>query len=57
MFTTYFAYFNEKYTLLPISFKERQGGSNSIDIRKIIKIGLKAIGDFRELKEHINDKK
>ena len=30
----------------PITFKPRQGGVNSINIRRIIKIGWKAIGDF-----------
>ena len=30
----------------PISFKPRQGGVNSINFRRIIKIGWKAIGDF-----------
>lgn len=55
MFSTYFAYFNEKILFLPITFKPRQGGVNSINIPKIIKIGRKAIGDFYELRKHIND--
>lgn len=55
MFTTYFAYFNEKIKFLEITFKPRQGGTNSINIKKIIKIGWKALSDFRMLKKHIND--
>ncbi len=55
MFSTYFAYFNEKILFLPITFKPRQGGVNSINIPKITKIGRKAIGDFYELRKHIND--
>lgn len=54
MLTTYFAYFHEKVTFLPITFKPRQGGSNSINIQKIVKIGWQALGDFRMLKKQIN---
>ena len=50
MMTTYFAYFHEKMKFQEISFKPRQGGVNSIDLGKIIKIGWKALGDFRDLK-------
>ena len=31
---------------LPITFKPRQKGANSINIRKIIRIGINAITDF-----------
>jgi glycosyltransferase involved in cell wall biosynthesis len=37
----------------PISFKPRQGGVNSINIRRIIKIGWKAIGDFRKINKSL----
>ncbi len=30
----------------PITFRQRQGGKNSIDIRKIIRIGCRAVKDF-----------
>lgn len=55
MLTTYFAYFHEKVKFVDITFKPRQGGTNSINIKKIIKIGWKAMGDFRMLKKHIDD--
>ena len=55
MLTTYFAYFKENIRFREISFKPRQGGVNSINIKKIIRIGWKALKDFRELKKHIND--
>ena len=55
MLTTYFAYFHEKVKFIEISFKPRQGGTNSINFKKIIKIGWKAVKDFRFLKKHIND--
>jgi glycosyltransferase involved in cell wall biosynthesis len=53
MMTTYFVYYNEKTTFRTISFKPRQGGTNSINISKIIKIGWKALGDFRTLKKEM----
>lgn len=55
MFTTYFSYFQEKVQFREISFSPRQGGNNSINIKKIIKIGWTALGDFRDLKKHIHD--
>lgn len=50
MFTTYFAYYKEKLAFREITFKPRQGGTNSINIKRIIKIGWKAMGDFARLK-------
>jgi len=55
MFTTYFAYHHEKLKFIPITFKPRQGGVNSINIKKIIKIGWKAVGDFYKLKREIDN--
>ncbi len=54
MFTTYFSYFNEKVKFVDITFKPRQGGTNSINIKKIIKIGWKAVGDFQKLRRDID---
>lgn len=53
--TTYFVYFNEPVKFVPISFKPRGGGENSINFLKIVKIGLQAVKDFIVLKRHIND--
>lgn len=51
MLTTYYAYYEEKMIFKTISFKSRQGGINSINIPKIVKIGYKALGDFKILKK------
>ncbi|MCR4611510.1 MAG: glycosyltransferase family 2 protein [Lachnospiraceae bacterium] len=51
IFTTFFVYYNEKVTFLPITFKPRQGGKNSIDVKAIVKIGLKALGDFMRFRK------
>jgi len=46
MLTTLFCYFGERVAFRPISFRPRQAGVNSINVRKIVKIGWKAVGDF-----------
>ena len=51
MMTTYFSYYKEKVLFEKITFKPRQGGVNSINISKIIKIGWKALDDFRVFKK------
>lgn len=39
---------------IPITFRPRQGGVNSINIKKIIKIGIKALKDFRTINKNID---
>ena len=39
-------YNKEKVKFIDITFKPRQGGKNSINMRKIIKIGCQAVKDF-----------
>lgn len=51
MMTTYFAYYGEKMSFYEITFKPRQGGKNSINIKSIVKIGWKALGDFSKFKK------
>ena len=51
MMTTYFAYYKEEMTFREITFRPRQGGKNSINIRKIVEIGWKALKDFHKLKK------
>ena len=51
MLTAYFSYFHENITFRAITFRARQCGKNSINIRKIIALGLKAVSDFRHLKK------
>lgn len=38
---------------IPITFRQRQGGINSINIKNIVKIGKKAFHDFRILNKQI----
>ena len=50
MFTTFFSYYKEKLIFREISFKPRQAGKNSINFKKIIGIGWRAMGDFYRIK-------
>ena len=34
---------------IPIPFRPRQGGVNSINMKKIFRIGRQALSDFREI--------
>lgn len=44
---------NEKIDFRPVTFRKRQGGENSINVKRIIKIGINSIRDFRRLKKSI----
>jgi hypothetical protein len=46
----------ERCKWFPITFKTRQGGVNSINFRKIIKIGWKALGDFKSINRKLKEK-
>ena len=39
---------------IPITFRPRQGGLNSINMKKIFKIGMQALDDFKTLNEVIS---
>lgn len=43
----------EKIAWYPITFRPRQGGVNSINMQRIFKIGVKALGDFRTINKHL----
>lgn len=51
MLTVYFSYYKENMAFKKITFASRQGGINSINIRKIVKIGWKALYDFAAFKK------
>lgn len=42
-----------KVKYIPITFRPRQGGVNSINLKKIFKIGQKALTDFREINKSL----
>lgn len=47
--------YNVKY--IPITFRQRQGGVNSINLKKICKIGRQAIKDFKEINKTLKEMK
>ena len=51
MLTCFMSYYGDNIEFKEVTFKKRQGGVNSIDLRKIVKIGLRALKDFTEFKK------
>lgn len=49
-----FSKFHERVKYIDITFKPRQGGVNSINPKKILKIGWKAISDFWNISKTLN---
>lgn len=43
----------EKIAWYPITFRPRQGGVNSINLKRIIKIGWKALGDLKHVNKNL----
>lgn len=43
----------EKIAWYPITFRPRQGGVNSINMKRIFKIGVKALTDFRMINKNL----
>lgn len=54
MLTTYFVYFHENIKFHKISFLPRQHGKNSINLYRIMRIGWRAVLDFKKLRSEIN---
>lgn len=47
--------YNVKY--IPITFRPRQGGVNSINLKKICKIGRQAVKDFKQINKTLKEMK
>lgn len=43
----------QRVKFIPITFKPRQGGVNSINLKSITKIGIQAVKDFKELNDTV----
>jgi len=46
--------YKENIKFIPITFKPRQGGVNSINFKKIVKIGIKAVKDISQIKRELD---
>ena len=51
MISVQFIYYKRKVLFLPITFQSRQGGRNSINIKRIIGIGWRSVGDFMHMRK------
>ncbi len=54
MLTVLFLQYQEKVKFIPITFRNRRGGVNSINMPKIIKIGWQAVKDFRKIRQEMD---
>lgn len=46
---------NENIKFIPITFRPRQGGINSINLKRIFKIGKQAVSDFYNIKKEMKN--
>jgi len=53
MLTVLFIHNHENVKFIPVTFRPRQGGVNSINMKRIIKIGAQAVRDFRVIKKSL----
>ncbi len=53
MLTVLFLHHKERVKFLPITFRPRQGGVNSINLKKITAIGIQAVKDFRVIRKNM----
>ena len=50
MLTVMFLKGKEKVKFIPITFEDRQGGKNKLNLKGIFKIGIQAVKDFKEMR-------
>lgn len=53
MLCVFFKYYNENIVFKEITFKPRKAGVNSINIKKIFKIGMKSLKDFKDFQKEM----
>ena len=53
MLTVLFLEYKEKVKFMPVTFRCRHGGENSINLKKITRIGFQAIKDFSVIKNNM----
>ena len=53
MLSVFFTYYKEKVAFREISFLPRRGGKNSINMKRITKIGINALADFMRFRAHM----
>lgn len=53
MLTVLLVHNKENVNFIPITFRPRQGGVNSINFKRIIKIGRQAVKDFKQIKKSL----
>lgn len=57
LLTVLYTKHNRRIKYIPITFRPRQGGVNSINFTRIFKIGKQAVSDFRKINRSLKDEK
>lgn len=55
MLTVFFTYYDEKVKFEPITFRSRQNGTNSINLKRILQIGWHSLKDFHGYRKELKD--
>ena len=55
LLTVFGAYYQNNIAFSTITFRPRQGGKNSINVRKIVGTGIKALRDFTRISRALPD--
>ena len=53
MMTMFFVYYKENHRFIDISFEARQAGTNSINVKRIMRIGRQSLVDFAAIKRRM----
>lgn len=57
MLTTFGVYYKKNIEFVEISFQNRKEGKNSINMKRIIQEGWRALKDFKEIRNNMEEKK
>ena len=53
--TAFYKYNKNKITFMPISFEARKSGKQSMNLKKIFRVGVKSLTDFRHYRKVIRN--
>ena len=53
MLTTFGVFYKRKIKFMPVSFKPRQGGKQSLNLKSIFKIGVHSLKDFKQFQKRL----
>jgi glycosyltransferase involved in cell wall biosynthesis len=55
MLTVFGVYYRDRVVFLPVSFQPRQGGKQSMNLKRIVRIGIRSLRDFAYFRRRLKD--